>query len=92
MTGSVLQMNGQPIALQLLYRVESPNWISVEYINGGVDTTFQKWSPGSILSFLNTQAAWEDARAVDKALRFSFGRVDRDYKMRWCRAVPVFQI
>ena len=92
MTGSVLQMNEQPIALQLLYRVESPNWISVEYINGGVDTTFQKWSPGSILSFLNTQAAWEEARAADKPLRFSFGRVDRDYKMRWCRAVPVFQI
>ena len=92
MTGSVLQMNGQPIALQLLYRVESPSWISVEYINGGVDTTFQKWSPGSILSFLNTQAAWEEARAADKPLRFSFGRVDRDYKMRWCRAVPVFQI
>ena len=92
MTGSVLQMYEQPIALQLLYRVESPNWISVEYINGGVDTTFQKWSPGSILSFLNTQAAWEEARAADKPLRFSFGRVDRDYKMRWCRAVPVFQI
>ena len=92
MTGSVLQMNEQPIALQLLYRVESPNWISVEYINGGVDTTFQKWSPGSILSFLNTQAAWEEARAADKPLRFSFGRVDRDYKMRWCRAVPVFRI
>jgi len=37
MTGSVVFLDEQPIAIQVLYRVESPKWVSVEYINGGVD-------------------------------------------------------
>ena len=90
--GSVIFLNDAPIAIQLIYRVESPEWISIEYINGGVDPETRDFSPGSVLSFLNTQSAWEDARARGKALRFSFGRADREYKDRWCNPVPVFQI
>ncbi|WP_028694977.1 antimicrobial resistance protein Mig-14 [Pseudomonas cremoricolorata] len=89
--GSVLLLDGKPIAIQLVYRVEAPEWISVEYVNGGVDPETKAFSPGSVLSFLNTQAAWEDARARGKALRFSFGRADREYKERWCTPVPVLQ-
>jgi len=89
--GSVLMLDDKPIAIQLVYRVEAPEWISVEYINGGVDPETKAFSPGSVLSFLNTQAAWEDARARNKPLRFSFGRADREYKDRWCNPVPVFQ-
>jgi hypothetical protein len=37
MTGAVLLRKEQPIAIQILYRVEAPAWISLEYINGGVD-------------------------------------------------------
>ncbi|MDR3299021.1 MAG: antimicrobial resistance protein Mig-14 [Candidatus Accumulibacter sp.] len=92
MSGALIFMDGAPIAMQVLYRVEAPQWISVEYINGGVDPQTRAFSPGSVLSFLNLQAAWEDARAREKPLRYSFGRVDRDYKSRWCRAVPVFQV
>ncbi|WP_287809852.1 antimicrobial resistance protein Mig-14 [Pseudomonas sp.] len=90
--GSVLFLNDAPIAIQLVYRVEAPEWVSVEYINGGVDPQTRAFSPGSVLSFLNTQAAWEDARTLGKALRFSFGRADREYKDRWCNPVPVFQL
>ena len=49
-------------------------------------------SLGSVLSYLNTQAAWEDARALGKPLRYSFGRADREYKDRWCHSSPVFQV
>ncbi|MBV4460669.1 antimicrobial resistance protein Mig-14 [Pseudomonas sp. COR58] len=90
--GSVIFLNGAPIAIQLVYRVEAPEWISVEYINGGVDPETREFSPGSVLSFLNTQSAWEDARALGKPLRFSFGRADREYKDRWCNPVPVFTV
>ncbi|MFJ4372881.1 antimicrobial resistance protein Mig-14 [Pseudomonas japonica] len=90
--GSVVFLNDAPIAIQLVYRVEAPQWISVEYINGGVDPETREFSPGSVLSFLNTQSAWEDARARNKPLRFSFGRADREYKDRWCNPVPVFQL
>ncbi|GLH34793.1 MULTISPECIES: antimicrobial resistance protein Mig-14 [Pseudomonas] len=89
--GSVLLLDDKPIAIQLVYRVEAPQWISVEYVNGGVDPETKAFSPGSVLSFLNTQAAWDDARARNKPLRFSFGRADREYKDRWCNPVPVFQ-
>ncbi|WP_223501863.1 GNAT family N-acetyltransferase [Pseudomonas sp. BF-R-24] len=90
--GSVIFLNDAPIAIQLVYRVEAPEWISVEYINGGVDPETREFSPGSVLSFLNTQSAWEHARAQDKPLRFSFGRADREYKDRWCNPVPVFTV
>ncbi|HEY0288710.1 MAG TPA: antimicrobial resistance protein Mig-14 [Pseudomonas sp.] len=90
--GSVIFLNDAAIAIQLVYRVEAPEWISVEYINGGVDPQTRDFSPGSVLSFLNTQSAWEQARALGKPLRFSFGRADREYKDRWCNPVPVFQI
>ena len=90
--GSVLFLEGAPIAIQLVYRVEAPQWVSVEYVNGGVDPETKAFSPGSVLSFLNTQAAWEDANARGKALRFSFGRADREYKDRWCNPVNVFQV
>ncbi|MCU1750760.1 antimicrobial resistance protein Mig-14 [Pseudomonas sp. 6D_7.1_Bac1] len=90
--GSVIFLNDAPIAIQLVYRVEAPEWISVEYINGGVDPETREFSPGSVLSFLNTQSAWEQARAIDKPLRFSFGRADREYKDRWCNSVPVFTV
>lgn len=91
LVGSVLFLDSAPIAIQLVYRVESPQWVSVEYVNGGVDPETKAFSPGSVLSFLNTQAAWEDAKARGKALRFSFGRADREYKERWCHPVPVYQ-
>lgn len=92
MAGSVVFMAEQPVAIQLLYRVEAPEWISVEYINGGVDPQFNKYSPGSVLTWVNTQAAWEQARNAGKALRYSFGRDDREYKKQWCHSVPVWQV
>ena len=92
MTGSLIYLNNEPVAIQILYRVESPKWISLEYINGGVDPQSRDFSPGSVLSFVNTQAAWEQARALGKPLRYSFGRADREYKDRWCHRVAVYQV
>lgn len=92
MTGSLIYLNDQPVAIQVLYRVEAPQWVSVEYINGGVDPQNREFSPGSVLSFINTQTAWAEARALDKPLRYSFGRADREYKDRWCNRVPVYQV
>jgi CelD/BcsL family acetyltransferase involved in cellulose biosynthesis len=92
MTGSVVFLEEQPIAIQILYRVEAPKWVSIEYINGGVDPQQRDFSPGSVLSFVNTQAAWAEARALGKPLRYSFGRADREYKDRWCNRVPVYQV
>ncbi|MDP3815991.1 GNAT family N-acetyltransferase [Pseudomonas sp.] len=92
MTGSLIYLNDEPVAIQVLYRVEAPQWVSLEYINGGVDPQNREFSPGSVLSFVNTQNAWAEARAIGKPLRYSFGRADREYKDRWCNRVPVYQV
>lgn len=92
MTGSLIYLNQEPVAIQVLYRVEAPQWVSLEYINGGVDPQNREFSPGSVLSFINTQDAWAAARAVGKPLRYSFGRADREYKDRWCNRVAAFQV
>ncbi len=92
MTGSLIYLNDEPVAIQVLYRVEAPQWVSLEYINGGVDPQQREFSPGSVLSFVNTQSEWEHARALGKPLRYSFGRADREYKDRWCNRVPVYQV
>ncbi len=86
----VIRIDGQPAAIQIVYRVEAPGWLSAEYINGGVDPACNALSPGSVLTFVNTQSAWEEARALGRALRSSFGRADREYKARCCHSVPVF--
>lgn len=91
MTGSFITVQGQPAAIQILYRAESPEWVSVEYINGGVDPAWNALSPGSVLSFVNTRNEWAHARALRKQLRYSFGRVDRGYKARWCHSVPAYE-
>lgn len=91
MTGFVLEQEGAPIAVQVLYKAVSPRWVSVEYVNGGVAPEAEKFSPGSVLSFLNTDASWTEARLAEKELRYSFGRADRGYKERWCRPVPVYR-
>lgn len=92
MTGSVVMLESVPVAIQILYRVEAPQWVSLEYINGGVDPQSREFSPGSVLSFVNTQQAWSEALALGKTLRYSFGRADREYKDRWCRTVPVYKV
>lgn len=91
MTGHFIRIAGQPAAIQILYRVEAPAWLSFEYVNGGVDPAFNRLSPGSVLTFVNTQSAWAEARALAKSLRYSFGRADRDYKARWCHSQPVYE-
>ncbi len=90
--GHTAMINNQTIAIQLILMTESPEWISAEYINGGVDPEYNKYSPGSILSYINTQALYQDAENKDKQLRFSFGKSDREYKDLWCYRTPVFSI
>jgi hypothetical protein len=92
MAGSVLCLDGAPVAVQVIYRAESPEWVSVEYINGGVDPARRAFSPGSVLTWKNLEAAREYAAARGKALRYSFGRSDRGYKERWCALHPVFEV
>ncbi len=88
--GYYLRMNDIPVAIQLIYLVSTQCGVSAEYINGGVDLDYKKFSPGSILSFLNIQMAEDYAQSNNTPLRFSFGLTDKDYKSNWCLPHPVF--
>lgn len=90
--GSFLEMDGKPIAFQMVYAVEGVEHISIEYINGGVDPAYKKFSPDSALSFLNTQQAWDLSGQCNKQLRYSFGKSDTEYKDRWCSRVATYSI
>jgi len=90
--GSVIEVDGTPIAFQLVYKVEGPSHISMEYINGGVDLDFKTLSPGSVLTFVNTQQAWALSDDLGKPLRYSFGQADNEYKDRWCSRRAVYSV
>ncbi|MBW1646150.1 MAG: GNAT family N-acetyltransferase [Deltaproteobacteria bacterium] len=92
LTGFLLTMAGQPVAIQLLYQVTTVVGVAVEYVNGGVDPHFSRYSPGTILSFLNLQAAEELADRERLPLRFSFGLTDQEYKNRWAVPQPVYRL
>ena len=92
LSGHYVTMDGKAIAIQLLLTTESPEWVSVEYINGGVDPSYNEYGPGSVLSYVNTSTMEEAARQAGKDLRFSFGKSDREYKDIWCHRSPVYRL
>lgn len=90
--GHLLKKDTLPVAIQLIYLVKSSTVMSAEYINGGLDPQFKKYSPGSILSFLNINYAEELAVREGLPLRFSFGLTDKQYKNTWCVPHPVYRV
>jgi hypothetical protein len=83
--GHVLLLQGEPCAYQFLLANKGPRGLSVEFVNGGVDPGTQEHSPGSVLTWLNIEAALNEAQAADVPLRYSFGRNSGDYKSLWAK-------
>ncbi|GGY08152.1 GNAT family N-acetyltransferase [Paludibacterium paludis] len=83
MTGHVILIDGAPAAYQLLLATRSSRFLSVEYINGGVDPAHGELSPGTVLTWLNVESCWNAAKEAGLALRYSFGRNSFDYKAQW---------
>jgi Mig-14. len=94
MTGSVVFLDEQPIAIQVLYRVESPKWVSVEYINGGVDPVQRDFSPGSVLSFVTPRRPgprrghWTNRCVIPLAGRIASTRIAGATAFRSIRCEP----
>jgi len=92
LTGHTLQIQGNIIAIQILYAIETPFYFTVEFINGGYDPTWQQYSPGSILTYLNVSQAANTAKKLGKPLRYSFGKADNNYKKYWCHTEPLYRV
>lgn len=90
--GSVLVFDGTPCAFQLIMKAESPEWINFDYINGGYDTAYDSFCPGTIVTWVNVKAADSLCESLGKKMRYSFGRPTADYKNRWCKTESVGRI
>ncbi|MBY6241350.1 GNAT family N-acetyltransferase [Methylosinus sp. Sm6] len=81
--GDVLLIGGEPAAIELIYRSETPRFLLANGVNRGVDPRFRQFSPGAALMFRNMELLESEAEAKGRSLRFSFGRNDAEYKQLW---------
>jgi hypothetical protein len=92
LAGHVLLMERQPVAIQVVYNIETPRWILADFVNGGTDREAKGHSLGGLLTFLNLRALEDEAIAKNKPLRMSFGNKDMEYKALWAYEVPSYQL
>ena len=85
--GKVLWLKDRPVAIQINYRADTERTICIDYINGGVDKSFNGISPGSLLSYINGRDACAEAAARGKRLVYSYGKANTAYKNQWCNRV-----
>jgi len=90
--GVLLTMNDKPVAVQLCYRHVGPLYY-VDFLNSGVELTDDNTvSYGSIMMLLCLRRAEEQAKALGRPLRFSYGFLGGDggYKQVWTDPEPTF--
>ena len=90
-TGNRMLVNGESIAVQILYAARSRQFLSVEYINGGMHSGYEEFNPGTLLNYYNVAMIEKEADAAGLSMHYSFGRFDAEYKRRWCDAVTAYK-
>ncbi|CCG88105.1 hypothetical protein [Erwinia piriflorinigrans] len=90
--GYVLLLDGKPCAFQLITKAESPEWICFDYVNGGYDRLQDSFCPGTIVTWLNVNSAYDLCSSQGKTMRYSFGKPTADYKDRWCYRSPLGRV
>jgi hypothetical protein len=91
--GVVLEVAGEPVAAQLCYQAVGATLLCVDFINSGVKLQDDnKISHGSIMMLTCLRRAEQNALALGKRLRFSFGYYygDQTYKAVWTQPEPTF--
>lgn len=83
LAGHVLSIDNQPCAFQLLLTSLTSRYYAVEYVNGGVDPAQHGLSPGTVVTWLNINQAWQRATDAGVEMRYSFGRNSAGYKELW---------
>ncbi|MEN4910762.1 GNAT family N-acetyltransferase [Erwinia amylovora] len=90
--GYVLLFDGKPCAFQLITKAESPKWICFDYVNGGFDRLHDSFCPGTIVTWLNVNSAYDLSSSMGKTMRYSFGKPTAGYKERWCYRSPLGRV
>jgi CelD/BcsL family acetyltransferase involved in cellulose biosynthesis/ubiquinone/menaquinone biosynthesis C-methylase UbiE len=82
----------QPISINIAYAVEHPRFLLTVDVTSAMDRDFARFSPGSVLLFLNTRLAEQRGQQLGKPVRFSFGRAENEYKHLWCHEVAAYRV
>lgn len=90
--GSVLEMHGEPCAIQWITKSEDHQRIYLDYVNVGMRMDLNHLSIGTVITWLNVRDAIQYGDLCNKEVRFSFGRPSADYKKRWCNTEPLFRV
>lgn len=89
LAGDILIINGEPIAMHILYAVNNPRSLDYNFVQMAVDPQYKDFSVGSALIYNNILTAEELAHTLGKTLRFCFGK-SSPYKTKWCYESPVY--
>lgn len=90
LAGDVMYIDDQPVAIEHMYRHETPDHVMVNAVQAGWDPAWQKHSVGSLLLFRNLAALEAEAHALGKVLRYNLGWNDQGYKSQWAVPVPAY--
>jgi len=90
--GNILIYNNEPCAMQIIVKAETQHKICFDYINIGYDTNLTSLCLGTVLTWVNLNAAQDMWDEKQKKMRFSFGKPTFPYKTRWCTQEPIGRI
>ena len=92
LSGDVLYFNDRPVAIELLYKHETTRWLFANNVQRGFDPEFRDHSVGTISLFHNIGKLEEEARLVNKTLRYTLGYNDAPYKTQWTYEIPAYRL
>lgn len=89
--GAALTMNDEIIAIDLIFKAETIDWIYFDDINGGYNPSYSNLSVGSVLLWENYNRAKDLCQEGNKKLIFSLGKYceEWEYKKAWCEVLPL---
>jgi hypothetical protein len=90
--GDMLLFENRPVAMELVYKIETPRWLIANGVQAGYDPAFVDFSVGSILFHHNLERLEDEAIAGDRMLRYSLGWSDAPYKAVWAVDEPAWRV
>jgi hypothetical protein len=83
MFGDMLFFADRPVAMELVYKTQTPHCLIANGVQAGYDPQFLDHSVGSILFYHNLERLEDEAILGARELRYSLGWSDSAYKAQW---------
>lgn len=90
--GDMLLFEDRPVAMELIYKIETPRWLLANGVQAGYDPELDAHSIGSILLYHNLERLEDEAIAGGRTLRYSLGWSDAPYKALWTYEEPAWRL